>query len=918
MSAGRRAVAGCVLAAVVIWFAGTVSAEVVKTRMLADFENDTGQFAPGVTIVTSQNLTGKGVLLSEGKPGLRCEKVLDWPAYNFFKFDVFNPAEAPARLQVVFKDDSAPHGYYSWINRYVSVPAGKSTVELDLTQLRRGEGSPKDMTDPRPFHWDKVQQLLIGRLSGDVELDNVRLELVKVGIPEGLRAFDFGPEDSPCFLGFQAVTPQTAYSDRTGFGWTRTGEMYARYRKNPPDSLVGDWISGNGPTFTVAVPNGKYVVWLIWEDSGEWEYYQNYPWRRIECQAKTVFEEKMTGKDFLDRYFHFAEVEDSPGEDIWQKYVGWRYQPRTFQVDVTNGRLDLAIYGPNQYAATLNALVIYPEAKAADAKKFLDDVTARRREEFGKHWVEQLPKPDVKNAADLKPFAAEGYVLFQRPWSRDVGYYDLPRPEELQVNLEASAARGEYEPMTFSVHALKPLNDVRVRMGAFVGPNGATLPAEAFQVRYVSYKFKVIGFGGAGLYGVVPFVLKPLTTTTVAADQTRRFWVDVHVPANQPGGTYTGSLTLSATGVPDRSLPVKVTVWPFALPDADMGLSMYSVGSTAPWTSYGFAENEARVKADQERSLECARSVGFTYVRVEGIAFKGFQGGKARFDFSEAKVNVERARRLGFGFIDLDGGQGIFAQAIRDDGTLARKEGFASADDLVREVFGSAIAGAKAAGLPEPVWSFGDEPPETVAPEFVTMYSRMRDLAGAKSYIAYSPHGAETSRLLDVTSVSSLNGTDLEQINRALKNGNVVQLNNQGANRWAYGLYMWKAHQAGVHAYEQFTFLGTHADPYYPLDSYEDDGGRIFPNRQGDLYVRPDLKRIREGVDDYRYCLALTQAILRNHNPQGAQAAEWLKGVLEKIRFENTGQDRRPQMTDVQLDEFRRTVAQWVTKLSAQ
>ena len=236
---------------------------------------------------------------------------------------------------------------------------------------------------------------------------------------------------------------------------------------------------------------------------------------------------------------------------------------------------------------------------------------------------------------------------------------------------------------------------------------------------------------------------------------------------------------------------------------------------------------------------------------------------------------------------------------------------------MVKELFGGCIREAKAAGFGEPVWSFGDEPPDTQAPVFAAIHKRIKDLAGAKSYICGSPSGEATKTLLlDLTSIANLNVTTLADIKRAQAAGNTVELNNQGRNRWAFGLYMWKAHEAGVKNYLQFCWMGTHGDPYYPLDGYEDDGGHVYPDRAGNLRPVADLERVREGIDDYRYTLALTRAIAAKKSAASDEADAWLKSVVDKIKFEDTKRDRVPQMTETELDAYRAKVQEWLLKLS--
>jgi len=130
-----------------------------KRLMLADFEDGTaGAFRTAGTVMECKPLGGKALFLRGGQNIAILNPKIDWLAYSFLKVEILNPGEEPMRCQIQLKDDSAPHGYYSWVNRYFTVKPGKSTVEFYLPALKRGEGSPKDYLDPRPFHWKAMRQ----------------------------------------------------------------------------------------------------------------------------------------------------------------------------------------------------------------------------------------------------------------------------------------------------------------------------------------------------------------------------------------------------------------------------------------------------------------------------------------------------------------------------------------------------------------------------------------------------------------------------------------------------------------------------------------------------------------------------------------------------------------------------------------
>lgn len=70
----------------------------------------------------------------------------------------------------------------------------------------------------------------------------------------------------------------------------------------------------------------------------------------------------------------------------------------------------------------------------------------------------------------------------------------------------------------------------------------------------------------------VPIELVP--TFTIAAGHNQSIWADIYIPTNIASGTYTGSVTVSENGVKTHTLPVRLTVRNFALPDSPAAKSM--------------------------------------------------------------------------------------------------------------------------------------------------------------------------------------------------------------------------------------------------------------------------------------------------------------------------------------------------------
>ena len=161
--------------------------------------------------------------------------------------------------------------------------------------------------------------------------------------------------------------------------------------------------------------------------------------------------------------------------------------------------------------------------------------------------------------------------------------------------VEISAARGEVESFQVVVTASDGnLRGISVQMSPLKGPAGASIAAQ--NVRLYREIFIPVRYSSAqateppGLLAdpLVPFV-NPYTDERVPEprwrdnkregarfgavgfdlwqDRHQPLWVDVQVPKNTAPGVYEGTLSVRAQNAERATIPVRLTVWDFALPD---------------------------------------------------------------------------------------------------------------------------------------------------------------------------------------------------------------------------------------------------------------------------------------------------------------------------------------------------------------
>jgi hypothetical protein len=171
-------------------------------------------------------------------------------------------------------------------------------------------------------------------------------------------------------------------------------------------------------------------------------------------------------------------------------------------------------------------------------------------------------------------------------------------PARQQTEAHISAARNEFE--SFQVVVTGPARQVSARVSGLDG-----LEAKLFRVDYLSLRQPSAVDGGTGRWpdALVPDVddvvgeKRNAFPFDVAAGESRAIWVDVHVPAGARAGAVKGNVTVS-TADGEAKIPVTVNVWGFELPSTSslrsaFGLS-YGVVAAAHHVT---GEADARLRA---------------------------------------------------------------------------------------------------------------------------------------------------------------------------------------------------------------------------------------------------------------------------------------------------------------------------------
>jgi hypothetical protein len=837
-----------------------LSAEKPPVKLLTSFE-DRNPFGGG-TIVTEHATQGtKALRIDRGFVAM--DAAQNWTGYDYLEADVFTAAKRPLELYVEVRDRET-RDYWTRVNYTTVVPPGASTLIIP-TALYVGEKSRPG----RPLQLGAITRLVFS--VGDspeapLFLDNLRLrrdtETAKARF-DGLYAFDVGPAGSPLMEGFTPLDASKRYTEGRGYGW-KDAHFWRGFDVLQPDPLYRDFLCIEQGGLAIDVPNGKYHVIVNMDSpSGFWGEFQRY--RRRELRVEGVaYPDTMDMDSFKKKYYRFWDKEDLPTDNTFDKYQIPYFQEKHVVADVRDGQLNIEFTGEN-WACSVSAIIVYPDSREAEGKKFLDFVRARRRFHFDNDFKRVLHEATGEK---LRPTDAEGergVVLFTRDWMEDVYSNDRPAAGERVERLSGAAFAGELEPVTLSVLPLRDLGPATLSVTDLEGPDRAVIPAKAVDVGYVQYRIKRVTSEGS-VYTIAPRLIVPRATVAVPKDVTRTFWLTVKVPADAAPGLYKGTIRLHAEHGSDISVPLEFTVRKGTLDPVDIPAGPFSHTIDLPWY-----EDEAAGwnRAMAAKSLKKLREYGFTTATgLPVVTYRGCKDRVPQLDFTQADEQMKLFRDAGFTMpvVSYCGFPGL--NTYNKDEAAMKAAGFTDYSSFIRAVFSAVQKHADAAGWLPVYWNIGDEP---IGDDLV------RSADNAEAYSKAFPDGPPF-----FTAASSFQGTDAKdphfRLARALHtvawNGHdeagVKLLHDakrdwgfyNGGNRWTYGVYMYKAaKEFGMKYRVSWHWNACAGDPYYALDCREDDYAWCNTNPAGDLLCATEFERLREGLGDYRRLLTLARLV---------------------------------------------------------
>ena len=576
-----------------------------------------------------------------------------------------------------------------------------------------------------------------------------------------------------------------------------------------------------------------------------------------------------------------------------------------------------AAEAPDQFKAwgTLGKEIkwrIMPKRQADKMKadgKTAAQIEFQRKSYDARHWPEVQLEAEKPKTGFTRAEKQQGYVLFARHYMDRVYYYTIPRADERISELRAFAAQGEFEPVTFGIHALRGLDAVKVTVSDLGGRGGAVLPATQLDVRVVRCYPTPYGRPWwdpdsrdpktkLPRKRMIPVPLEKRPAVAVPKGQTRQFWITLKVPEKCRPGVYRGTVNLSVNGQ-HRTVPLAVRVLPFPLlrPDKAAYMSGVKIEKDAliDYREHGFNVIGMGINLPraQNRAVRAAFKK-FMDTKDKNIqpplpsAQKVFELNRDKIDAAlgvakEAGLDV-RTVKFGFWTWFICGWTGKWFRYFPITPEL---------DAKYVGVVNRVIAYAKNRGFPEFVVVPGDEPgghPETL--DDILHYLKLikEKCPGARTGMTVgggmSMGMDEVGKLGPHLDVVNTNYLDRKNLLRIRKAGKELWIYNCGSmtedpqrDRYGYGFYMWKVDADGMLQWV-YRWGDTYRMAYRGLP---DLAAYVFESVEGKPLPTIHWEAMREGLDDQRYGATLTRLIEIAEKSGKAREAAHAKAVIKDV-----------------------------------
>jgi hypothetical protein len=844
----------------------------------------------------------------------------DISGYDALEIDVFVEGSETVAAIILIADTAWRDKKDYW-NRYNSNPTlvrGMNKLSIPVDGLFRGEAGSRNNDIKKDINPKTIVRFDLGFAKGGagaIFVDNIRL--IRQTAPEGILAFDFGPESQNIFPAFTPISFNTVYGKDGKTAGLRVAASTGTARDDTfPTRLYQDFLemANDGSEFVCNAPDGLYHAWLVYDDCGYWGgEAAKHSRRSIINDGKEVFIDERGAEGPTDSLFRFEQIEPRPGMDVWDTYLKGLFKGHRFLVRSVGGKIALSFKADARWSSKVAALVIYAEANKETGDRWIAEIEARNKKEFETRAVfvgekaatVQMPEDAVR----------KGYWLGSPLLSQKVSFQS--NPGNAFTELARTATTGQRVSMTFAIRPAKDLGTAKLTCSDLKFEAG-TISASTVDLRYVMHLTKR-SFNDIA-YEIAPDSLRKVdgANLKLEANLTRQFWITVHVPIGTLAGIYRGELTLAGNGI-DQKIPLKIEVLDLVLDEPDFGMGYLLTGVPGVF-------NAERKQTAFKELLELLRENGMnTLAGGPNVPFKGLdEAGKPILDFTACDDYFAMLRKTGFKRELIGYGGPGFVTGLHDHYVIGQtgrkweKDTGKTFNELLKLVWTAVHEHAKQNQWLPVAHPLTDEPRtiEQAAAQLELM-SAYRDVAPfVRIGGLYSVHWGNMpldkaiQNIFSTLVWSGLNVHSEHDMRKAREAGREVYIYNQGVSRFSFGMYQWAEMRKGVKARIQWALLALHGYQYFDLDGRERDTAMINWGRNT-IHPTVNLARCREGSDDLRFAVTLyNQATQRKDAPDAKAALEFLESINRLIPA-----GAREPLKDIDDEQFRNTCIDYLKRL---
>ena len=489
-----------------------------------------------------------------------------------------------------------------------------------------------------------------------------------------------------------------------------------------------------------------------------------------------------------------------------------------------------------------------------------------------------------------------GFILFSRNYLRVLMKNAVPSADERITTLHISTCPGEYEPATFSLYALRPLQDITIQSSSLKGPNGTIKPSriDIRSLRYMPWQGQARwGPYQSTLLEEAPRLLEKRDHVEIEKNKNQPFWITVHTPDTLPPGRYQGNIIIKV-GPTNLELPLTVEVYPFKLAEP-LGITFAMYARMRPDPNW-IAETFADMRSHGLTTLALSGNSGLNMKVKDDHIVVNFTGD------SPLELNMQGYHQAGFTEPMLWLMTNEFPRICEKVGPLD-SEKFARA---YRRLIQQVIEHGQASGWPEIIFQPVDEAfeHEHNLPRMLRLMQILKSIPNLRTEAdgmngKWHNFSEEAYRLTDVITLHDGPMLDRhkpidmcawwEFYSRAVNDSKLFWFYNIDLTAWhpepvrfMTGFGLWKSRAHGI---IEWAYMWP-VKPENPLAVYSQPTAFLYryPAAPG-LSGGPTIgyEAVREGIDDYRYLLTLEQYLDRAYTSGNPQIIASANKIAEQI-----------------------------------